>query len=165
MTKTLPSKLYKYQSYNVQTLDNLKNRRLWFSKPSRFNDPFDCAIYFEASPLTAKDWKALFQMDKREISKNDVEKFDVKYITKGRINKKFKDDALEGMKKAFQDRVDIMRNDRGVACFSEVVDNMLMWSHYADGHRGFCLEYDTNHEPFANAFPVTYSYGVTNKAL
>ena len=28
------------------------------------------------------------------------------------------------------------------ACFCESVDNMLMWSHYADSHRGFALEYD-----------------------
>ena len=28
-----------------------------------------------------------------------------------------------------------------VACFSERVDSSIMWSHYADSHKGFCLEY------------------------
>jgi hypothetical protein len=50
-----------------------------------------------------------------------------------------------------------MRNKRGIACFSEVVDNILMWAHYADGHRGFCLEFDTKNMHFSKAFPVTYS--------
>jgi Protein of unknown function (DUF2971) len=29
-----------------------------------------------------------------------------------------------------------------VACFSETNDNFLMWSHYAAGHTGVCLEYE-----------------------
>ena len=46
-------------------------------------------------------------------------------------------------------------------CFSENYNNNLMWGHYADGHRGYCVEYD-----FANGeadswiwdmFPVIYS--------
>lgn len=31
-----------------------------------------------------------------------------------------------------------------MACFSEKPNNILMWSHYADSHRGFVLEYDTD---------------------
>ena len=29
----------------------------------------------------------------------------------------------------------------GICCLSEVRDSVLMWSHYADKHRGFCLEF------------------------
>ena len=29
-----------------------------------------------------------------------------------------------------------------VACFSEINDSILMWSHYAQNHKGFCIEYD-----------------------
>ncbi|MBO6169086.1 MAG: WbuC family cupin fold metalloprotein [Bacteroidales bacterium] len=48
------------------------------------------------------------------------------------------------------------------ACFCESVDNMLMWSHYADSHRGFALEYDfrqTLSSPIENTIllPVVYS--------
>jgi hypothetical protein len=40
MISTLPARLYKCQSDNVQTIDNLKNQTLWFSKPAQFNlDP------------------------------------------------------------------------------------------------------------------------------
>lgn len=44
----------------------------------------------------------------------------------------------------------------GVACFSSKCDDLLMWAHYADGHRGFCLEFSTQSEPFSRAEPVTY---------
>jgi hypothetical protein len=29
-----------------------------------------------------------------------------------------------------------------VTCFSEEKDNVLMWSHYAENHSGFCIEYN-----------------------
>lgn len=35
--------------------------------------------------------------------------------------------------------------------------NRLMWSHYADSHRGFCIEYDFGSEMTLLPFPVVYS--------
>jgi hypothetical protein len=32
--------------------------------------------------------------------------------------------------------------DYGVTCFGEFWNNILMWSHYADKHRGICLGFD-----------------------
>lgn len=31
-----------------------------------------------------------------------------------------------------------------VICLSEISDNILMWSHYAGGHTGFCVEFERN---------------------
>lgn len=49
-----------------------------------------------------------------------------------------------------------------IACFCESVDSILMWSHYADSHKGFALEYDfrpTLKKPLKNVLiaPVVYS--------
>lgn len=49
-----------------------------------------------------------------------------------------------------------MASDHGISCFSEVYDDMLMWSYYADGHKGYCLEFDTLEDPFNNAKKVSY---------
>lgn len=35
-----------------------------------------------------------------------------------------------------------------------------MWSHYADGHKGFCLEFDGDIEPFSKSFEVTYGSNI-----
>lgn len=32
--------------------------------------------------------------------------------------------------------------DCKMSCFSEIYDSMLMWSYYADSHKGLCIEYD-----------------------
>jgi len=45
----------------------------------------------------------------------------------------------------------------GVACFTERHDELLMWSHYADGHRGICLSFATDSLPFSRALQVKYS--------
>lgn len=46
---------------------------------------------------------------------------------------------------------------RGV-CLSEVYDSMLMWSHYARNHTGFCIEYDFKESDmfYKHLYPVTY---------
>ncbi|TOQ62498.1 hypothetical protein CGG93_22215, partial [Vibrio parahaemolyticus] len=38
-------------------------------------------------------------------------------------------------------------------CLADKPDNNLMWSHYANSHKGFCLEWDVTK---INAEPVTY---------
>ena len=47
----------------------------------------------------------------------------------------------------------------GLCCFTTENSNHLMWSHYADGHKGFCLEFDTRKCKLLSEklFPVTYS--------
>jgi hypothetical protein len=34
--------------------------------------------------------------------------------------------------------------------------NILMWSHYADSHRGFCIGFNRNHKYFSRAEPIRY---------
>ena len=36
----------------------------------------------------------------------------------------------------------------GVLCLTEKPENLLMWAHYADHHRGAVIEFDENHEFF-----------------
>ncbi|MFG0732283.1 DUF2971 domain-containing protein [Photobacterium damselae] len=47
--------------------------------------------------------------------------------------------------------------DFAVVSLSETNNNLLMWSHYADQHRGIVVELDMSHELFTNyiPFPVT----------
>jgi hypothetical protein len=42
----------------------------------------------------------------------------------------------------------------GLLCFCRTIDSPLLWSHYADKHRGICLAFDV-HEEYA--LPIQYS--------
>lgn len=49
-----------------------------------------------------------------------------------------------------------------VCSFTVRIDSMLMWSHYANYHKGFCLEYDLENIPYGDfrsrcLYPVIYS--------
>ena len=48
-------------------------------------------------------------------------------------------------------------SSRGVTCFSETNDNLLMWSHYGERGQGMCLQFDTSFEPFSKVMPVEYA--------
>jgi hypothetical protein len=62
--------------------------------------------------------------------------------------------ALQGMRADIQKDVD----QAGIACFSKVRDDILMWAHYADKHKGLCFEFDgsANRDFFGYAQPVEY---------
>ncbi len=63
---------------------------------------------------------------------------------------RFRTAVKQGIENSLENMVTALQQ-RGVACFSAKVDDILRWSHYADGHRGSCLEFDTGLEPFSKA--------------
>ena len=54
-------------------------------------------------------------------------------------------------------------NSFRMACFTLTPFSVLMWSHYADNHRGFCIEYessgisDENRHIYGNLYPIIYT--------
>jgi len=159
-----PSRLYKYQPVYEDTdknysLRNLREQKLWFSKPESFNDPFDCSINFDIIDAD-KDEKLQPLFDRLLDIVTDKTSFRSKYMTEGKVNDLLKADAIRMAKDATKSV--IARKQFGTSCFAERNDNILMWSHYANSHKGFCLEFDTSFEPFKprkvqNLLKVNYS--------
>lgn len=56
-----------------------------------------------------------------------------------------------GLKEKFE-------NQFFIGCLADDYKNRLMWSHYADSHKGFCVEYDYSDQTFVDItpFPVCY---------
>lgn len=53
-----------------------------------------------------------------------------------------------------------MRSAIGIACLSELDDSLLMWAHYANNHRGMCVEYELleiNKQLKFTPVPIIYS--------
>lgn len=129
---SIPKRLYKYQSYNCHSIENLIKRQIYFPKPLELNDPFDCNVQFNFSLTTEEEFKSVCNKFDLPYSGNPA---DIDDLAKRIMEKK-----LQEFKKM------------GVACFSQSCtnkpENILLWSHYADGHKGFCLEFDTTFYPF-----------------
>jgi hypothetical protein len=48
-------------------------------------------------------------------------------------------------------------NNIGICCFSRTKDSILMWSHYASKHKGFCVEYKTDYDNYGiNPLDINY---------
>lgn len=147
-----PKFLYKYESFSTQSLENLKNRVVYFGSATKFNDPFDCSIRPQpVIPRTDSEIDAYIrgmlargsnpEGPTQEFSTMSAEQKRI-VITRSAIN------AVDQMVTHFK--------SIGVSCFSEKNDNVLMWSHYAGHHKGFCLEFSTDSSMFKRARKVTY---------
>ena len=98
--------------------------------------------------LTVKDYKDSLSSMYRLFGKN------TDFIECDKINNnllKIRKKMSEVIKTAFR-----------VSCFSESPLNVLMWSHYGDKHKGFCVEYDFDNYFATNGYdnlfcPVVYT--------
>lgn len=145
-------KLYKFRDVNEYSLDGLKNSKLWFSDLDDFNDPFE-GSYILNDKLTHTTMR---QLMKRTTIKSESE---VGAAERARMLKGIgvKDDgenkhdllykmALRDFKEAL---IKTVHNSKAV-CLShsapepedDPLYENLMWSHYADGLRGFCIVLD-----------------------
>ena len=117
----MPSKLYRFRSVskdnenNVEkdyNIENLNKNVVGLSSPSDFNDPYD------SIPILNKYLENI-------NNKKDIKNFE------------------EIM---YNEIVNILNNhtqNLGITSFTECdYTNVLMWSHYANSHEGYCIEYD-----------------------
>lgn len=151
--------LCRYRSYDPNnpelTEQILVGNKLYMASALSFNDPFDCQIEmdFEATLEEKKrDLMQLFDKMAPHLSRKE-KKLEIKRILKeGLLDKADYLQTLYSMTTSFNEAV-------GTLCLSEVPDSILMWSHYADCHRGYCLIFEaTAYTPFFGyAQKVNYS--------
>jgi Protein of unknown function (DUF2971) len=77
---------------------------------------------------------------------DDIRKRRIKIATFQELNDPFElisiDFSNEYVRKAFTNLKLKLSENRGVVCFSREWSNPVLWSHYADKHRGICLGFD-----------------------
>ncbi len=131
MNDILPDCLYKYMKVE-HLLKTIENNTIWFSSPKQFNDPFDCNVSL-----------INFTPPKKDIYKIINEKLSANRAVRRKEIKKNKQNPFRIKNQMAEQTQQIFFNS-GVCCFSEVKDNILMWSHYADNHKGVCLKFNSS---------------------
>jgi hypothetical protein len=185
----IPSKLFKYFSFSKwseEILGSLQTDRIWISNPDTMNDPYDSALYFVKNDIANKllkedfdGFKLQIKMDKwfsedeiKEVRKsNDMQKKIVEMLQINHPEQSEKIQKVASLMENFQDKIHEetlsqfnkkLKSSLKLTCFSEKNDSLLMWSHYTDSHKGFCVEYNFNslgYYEFPNRFlfPVYYT--------
>lgn len=139
--------LYKYRKCDDEGywLSSLRDRKVWYCKRASLNDPFDSTIMIRTD-LTDEQYAAGVENQARKLgfSKAEIPKIVEKKVP-------LKAETMKNSSRKVQRGIDSM----GIYCLTELPDNILMWSHYADEHRGFCIEYKRNPDNHLGQYDVT----------
>lgn len=148
-------RLYKYGRLNKYSEGLFSSGKIWFARPSALNDPFECRPLINFESTREQKRKAVAEMLRRrpEFNSQAAAAAEAEHLCQQGIL----DDSARWEAVAR----DLGRDASGVGlyCLSQVSDSILMWSHYALEHRGYCLEFAaTDHAPvFGAAQKVAYS--------
>ena len=158
--------LYKYRAIDENNIEwssrIFTHNELYFASVDQFNDPFDCKFdySFDASVEDAK--KYLRRVVKR-IRPNWNRKERGAWIAE-RLKMLKEEDSkfMENLKQSIPQ----MLSEMGIYSLSRVPDDILMWSHYANCHQGFCIKFfdDEKDQFIARAQEISYSdeYPIVN---
>lgn len=129
-----PDILYKYRSLagidRDRVMETFSNSSVYFSSPDQFNDPFDCKVELLLDG-TEDEWKQYIG-EKLKIHRPSFSPAD-RLVEMNRI-------IRSGNYKKLNPTISTRAaKEAGVYCVSAVNDDILMWSHYANAHRGICI--------------------------
>ncbi len=190
----LPKSLYKFCGPTAFNLSNINNNTVYLSEPKSFNDPFDCYLCSEKELYIKKyilNEIQLLNLISEKESKLKISKEEYGTLLSIKTNSKYSFSTIftsikvakensfyialtrieANANKDYQNKLNYLNSmEIGVSSFSsfkdegELLKNTTMWSHYADHHRGFCIEYevdfkiiDFQKEIKCGLFPITYT--------
>ena len=180
----IPEKLYRYRSFNEYSLSDFENGKISLCHAGMFPDKYDSYIYVDRNKIhqdlefalknalqnclqdvtqkspflkTEKASEICYYRELGLSEKQIIEKLYNNYSN-------FIDDIKNDMKKR-ETRLRNSCSNAKIGCFTESVQSKYMWDRYADGYKGFALEYDfrkciykyTNINLNVNLFPVIYT--------
>jgi hypothetical protein len=182
MTGSPPQSLFKYAGFSERLLDLLCGGSIYYADPGAFNDPLDCRPVVVADIPNPRLKQILAQLVSRRLekeikvamkklrlrSKNPLERRrtltesevqeivgEIEYQATGAEDEPPEAYIQRALASAIETELRQSYNT-GVLCLSTRYDRVLMWSHYAQQHRGVCVEYDTASLPAGNVSKVRY---------
>ena len=155
------AKIYKFQDCNYFTIRNFEKDMISLNNPSTFNDPFDSCkmaitdddlvnvvmnhVLIKGTVITEGTRTAFRQLIDGGDAYRKINEYLSATVGENELTKYCK--SIFGL---LQDNVNLIKElirkyfcqSYRVSCFSNNKDNILMWSHYSNSCKGFCLEYD-----------------------
>lgn len=159
-------KFYRYRSMASPEFGGTESRELegifvrreiYMPRPIEFNDPFECRPRLNLHMSRLERDRYLKGLAIRELGASD-RNIRERFITECKIK------LTENPERLAEKPYARFLSETGLYCLSEINDDILMWSHYANGHRGLCLQFDAISDArlgdrmlFGQAIKVIYS--------
>lgn len=113
---------YSFRSFSTYSLDDIEKETISLAHPREFNDPLDTILVYWLNDEIKNNSANEIQLKYRLLMKKVAEHIKIRCLIAG-----IKDDGQE----------------------LPVEDlNVLMWSHYANSHKGFCVRYEFDSDVF-----------------
>ena len=166
-------KFYKYCTFDKYTIENILKSQAYINTVNNFNDPFEFnpqafenishrelleglideyrQILFNFNSNVNNDFIKKYIEYLNPLANETLHKWIEKYIIKWQ-SLQLTDlqeitipiELWEQLKKEHYEFNNEFFPQIGVYCISSLKDNILMWSHYANNHKGICLEFEIN---------------------
>lgn len=146
-------RFFKYYAYNKYVLEMLINSEAWYAKPESYNDPFDGEFEI-VEELTIDEYLKLFL----NVNLGDPKYAAYRDIAASEWGQNQPRDAINSVKTFLP----IYKNI-GSICLSQNSDSILMWSHYADQHKGLVVEFEISTD--TPILPVVYEKELTPRRI
>lgn len=146
----VPRFLYRFANLGTGVEQTIVNSTLWLASPNTFNDPFDANAYLTVAAHSTAAQRAYLTKGFKRVGLSEGQR-------EHRASRMLAAGLLQPtMQRSFHQEMGKL----GVCCFAEAsARSTLLWSHYANEHRGVCLVFHTSRAPsvFVMARRVIYS--------
>lgn len=139
--------IYKYLP--SERITYLENELLRFTQPGDLNDPFECLPVYPTDDETIEILNRVSKMEieslkSLKLSKSDRINYRNKLVRKYKtIITDIKKDSPKNLRSDFYRDSNININSNlGILSLSRRWNSTLMWSHYTNSHKGFCVGFD-----------------------
>lgn len=174
----IPSKLFRFRKCGIDEIISYEQGIIPMCVANRFTDKYDSNVFYDYKTLSDRFSIAFSSTMSNivKIARSNPAAFPdspIKCKLLELINSNTTDNEIvntlradyegfiEQMKVEIQKQEMWPRNSKytKIGCFTEKIDSKFMWDHYADGYKGFALEYDFRkwYTLHANLYPVIYS--------
>lgn len=144
--KRVPPSLCKFRTWSDDNHKRLiTDQELFFSSPKRFNDPYDCGLPFKQHPHNS-DPVVIKVMLERSAPRLFPDLLDNPKALEEKCAKQIlliQQNPESWFEMNWDLTPETMSKTFGVLSLTPHPLNYLMWSHYGDCHRGFCVQFNT----------------------
>lgn len=151
--------LKKFYAPTIENISDVSNQLIWLADPLMFNDPHDCELGIgkdfdlyvleqmaqDVSLFTSEELSIISKARRR---RQDIYCPSIYPIINSDNRLKLLQDKCYNLRKEIYNYLSLLKSSKyRIACFVQDWGNSyeyddLMWAHYAQSHRGFCVEYD-----------------------
>ena len=166
-----PKSLFHYRRCTEYTIEAFRENKIYFNTANNFNDPYDCLVYCDIKKINNQisNMTTIPNIERLQRNINTAGFIETRPPQMPKEKAEQLLESLKGIdlqamvgcipdeswgvlenqlkttaKEILYSYVNYYQMEMPLVCLSEKYNNILMWAHYADNHRGFVIEYETD---------------------